>query len=318
VNRTFSHIDHFVSERDAAWFEELAGTVARGRAALLARARTWAPEGDAAASLVALIDAGQSGNSPECEKAVRRLRAYTRPPDTGETAAALVALWRSGYAVRAACGPAVFDGINRVLDRQNRDGGWGACDNVQTEPSCPAATALALEALGYFGFRAGQRPVAVAVRFLLARQEADGGWLSLVGENGTRDTAQVFAGLRAIDFDMSALVVRRAVRWLKETQSADGGWGEPAGDADSTAWALLGLLAADEADSAEVRAGAEFLVGTQRADGGWGAAVHLPLTALARYAGAVGANRTRRDTGHRPPAPKSPSSRLFADNERVL
>ena len=76
--------------------------------------------------------------------------------------------------------------------------------------------------------------------------------------------------------------IRAAVRWLKTVQNSDGGWGESClsyddpseagvgpSTASQTAWALLGLLAAGEADSESVQTGIEYLLGTQDADGGW-------------------------------------------------
>ena len=58
---------------------------------------------------------------------------------------------------------------------QNRDGGWAAFDrdidsevltkvpfadhNAMLDPSCPDITARVLEALGHYGYRAGQPPV---------------------------------------------------------------------------------------------------------------------------------------------------------------
>ncbi|HAW27113.1 MAG TPA: squalene--hopene cyclase, partial [Planctomycetaceae bacterium] len=36
-----------------------------------------------------------------------------------------------------------------------------------------------------------------------------------------------------------------------------------------TAWALMGLMAADEIDSAAVRRGVHYLLETQKADGNW-------------------------------------------------
>ena len=78
--------------------------------------------------------------------------------------------------------------------------------------------------------------------------------------------------------------VRRAVGWLKLNQRADGSWGESndsyvyldqagQGDADTafqTALALLGLMAAGEGDSLEVRRGVDYLLRTQQPDGLWG------------------------------------------------
>src|SRR6185503_5412068 len=136
-------------------------------------------------------------------------------------------------------------------------------------------------------------------------------------------------------------------------QNADGGWGEScrsyddpsvAGQGESpasqTAWALLGLLAAGEGRSPEVRAGVEYLAGTQDADGGWTEEpftgtgfprvfylkyhmypVYFPLMALARYAGAVNApptqiNKTitRIDSGHPLSGPKGGYRHTLAEN----
>jgi squalene-hopene/tetraprenyl-beta-curcumene cyclase len=108
----------------------------------------------------------------------------------------------------------------------------------------------------------------------------------------------------------------KAVAWLKSVQRADGGWGEDnfsyhdtsfAGryrfsTAFQTAWALLGLMAAGEAQCAEVKAGVDFLLRGQQSDGVWndkcftapgfpkvfylkyhGYDKFFPLWALARY-----------------------------------
>ena len=103
---------------------------------------------------------------------------------------------------------------------------------------------------------------------------------------------------------------------LKSTQQPDGGWGEacctycdPAlagrgcySTSFQASWALLGLLAAGEADSPEVRSGIEFLLHAQNEQGVWedevftapgfprvfylkyhGYDKYFPLWALSRY-----------------------------------
>jgi squalene-hopene/tetraprenyl-beta-curcumene cyclase len=65
-------------------------------------------------------------------------------------------------------------------------------------------------------------------------------------------------------------------------QQESGGWGESAASYDDprlrgegkatasqTAWAILGLCAAGEVDSAAVESGVQYLLHTQRDDGGW-------------------------------------------------
>ncbi len=257
-------------------------------------------------------------------------------PDTDDTSMVLIALARTGHAHRPEVQPATTRAVNWLLAMQNSNGGWGAFDrnienevlekvpfadhNAMLDPACPDITARVLESLSHYGFRIGQRPVDRAIEFVLARQEEFGAWFGRWGVNYIYGTWQVLVGFAAVGFDMGTPAIRRAVRWLKDAQNADGGWGEScqsyddpntAGQGESTpsqtAWAVLGLIAAGDADSAEVRAGVEYLVGTQNTDGGWTEGpftgtgfprvfylkyhmypVYFPLMALGRYAGAIG------------------------------
>ncbi len=290
-------------------------------------------------------------------------------PDTDDTSMVLIALARTGHATRAAAGPAVHRAVNWLLAMQNSDGGWAAFDrdinkqvlekvpfadhNAMLDPSCPDITARILESLSHYGYHVGQPTVDRAVRFILARQEEAGGWFGRWGVNYVYGTWQVLVGLAAVGFDMTAPPIRRAVRWLKDVQNEDGGWGESCrsyddptqagigpSTASQTAWALLGLIAAGEVGTAEVRAGVEYLIGTQSADGGWAEEpftgtgfprvfylkyhlypVYFPLMALGRYCQAVRCQPTatrplgyRLDSGHTAPGLKGAASNILADS----
>lgn len=221
-------------------------------------------------------------------------------PDTDDTAMVLKALARHGYD-RDEKGN-LTEPVNRaltwLLGMQNSDGGWAAFDrdinheiltevpfadhNAMLDPSCPDITARALEALGYFGHEVGQSHVDRAIAFIAKTQDPRGCWIGRWGVNYLYGTWQVLQGLKAIHFDMQHPMVRHAVAWLKSVQQPCGGWGETcrsyddpslAGQgsptASQTGWALLGLLAAGEANSQEVRAGVDYLLSQQNADGNW-------------------------------------------------
>ncbi len=161
-----------------------------------------------------------------------------------------------------------------------------------------------------------RKAIAKGIDFLKREQEADGSWFGRWGTNYIYGTWSVLVALEAAGEDPSQTYIRRAVEWLKSAQRPDGGWGEPCStywdptlaghDCDSTsfqtAWAMLGLMAAGEAYSPEVRRGAEFLFRIQREDGVWkdevftapgfprvfylkyhGYDKYFPLWALARY-----------------------------------
>lgn len=290
-------------------------------------------------------------------------------PDTDDTSMVLIAIARGGHSTREPCRAAIHRALNWLLAMQNSDGGWAAFDrdinkeiltkvpfadhNAMLDPSCPDITARVLEALSHYGYRTGQPPVDQAVAFILSHQEENGSWFGRWGVNYVYGTWQVLVGLEAIGFDMTVPAVRRAVRWLKEAQNADGGWGESclsyddpstAGQgpstASQTAWALLGLMAAGEGESEEVRAGVEFLVGAQDPDGGWTEEpftgtgfprvfylkyhmypVYFPLMALGRYATLIGRQTSaenrpqyRLDSGHPLQSRKSPSVGTLTDH----
>lgn len=247
-------------------------------------------------------------------------------PDTDDTAMVLMALARLG-----AQDEALKRGIDWLLHMQNKDGGWAAFDrdinrevltkvpfadhNAMLDPSCPDITARVLEALGHFGYDTRHPQVRRAVAFLEKTQERFGGWIGRWGVNYIYGTWQVLQGLARIGFDGRQPMVRRAVDWLKQVQQPGGGWGETcrsyddpslAGQgtptASQTAWALLGLLAAGEAGSDEVKAGIDYLLATQQPDGSWHEepftgtgfpkvfylkyhmySLYFPLMALARY-----------------------------------
>ena len=233
-------------------------------------------------------------------------------------------------------GRAMQRGIRWLLAMQNKDGGWAAFDrginrdvltkvpfadhNAMLDPSCPDITARVLEALGHYGYTVAHPRVQKALKFLEKTQDRRGCWIGRWGVNYLYGTWQVLTGLRRVGFDMQQPMVRRAVAWLKGVQQMNGGWGEScrsyddpklAGQgpptASQTAWALLGLLAAGEADSDTVQLGIEYLVATQGPDGNWQEEwftgtgfpkvfylkyhmyrLYFPLMALTRYAQAVG------------------------------
>ncbi|MCS6865249.1 MAG: prenyltransferase/squalene oxidase repeat-containing protein [Gemmataceae bacterium] len=265
------------SARDDAWFVEVGEVLARGWKAYLERYRYSPP--DIPGTWLAWLDSGLPAEAPACAEFVQLLLHQPRPSRLTEQARVLTALARSGYAIHSEWASRIHETLELLFDTCRRDGGW--CDALQPQPqqpSCPVVTACVLEALGAFGLRWGQPMAQHAVRFILARQEETGLWT---------DLWQVFAGLAAVGYDLTAIGVRRAVRGLKELQNDDGGWGTPRSTPGATAVAVLALLIADEPDCPEVQAGAEYLVGTQRADGFWHEATATVLQALGRYLRAV-------------------------------
>jgi squalene-hopene/tetraprenyl-beta-curcumene cyclase len=185
-----------------------------------------------------------------------------------------------------------------LMGMQSRNGGWAAFDRDNTssylakipfsdfgemlDPPSVDVTAHVVEMLGRLGYRREDPAIRKGLSYIWRNQESDGSWFGRWGVNYVYGTGAVLPALKAAGEDMAQPRVRRAVGWLATHQNDDGGWGESCasyvdpslrgkGDstASQTAWALIGLLSADGADTEAVRRGIEYLVSTQLEDGTW-------------------------------------------------
>ena len=218
-------------------------------------------------------------------------------PDVDDTIAVLTLLFKCDLPNRE-----LMDGfqlgLNWLKSMQSANGGWAAFDvnnskawvnripfsdhGACLDPPTPDITGRALELFGLLGEDKNTPFIKKALQFIFNTQDKTGAWWGRWGINYVYGTWCVLTGLATIGFDMKDMRIQQAVRWLKSTQHGDGGWGEsPEGYKkhryipwhrsvpSQTAWALMGLIAAGEADSAEVKAGVEFLLRNQTATGEW-------------------------------------------------
>jgi squalene-hopene/tetraprenyl-beta-curcumene cyclase len=221
-------------------------------------------------------------------------------PDVDDTCMALMVLAqaRAGGTPEARA-EAMRRGLAWMMGMQNDDGGWASFDrgndkhwltavpfadhNAMIDPSTADITARVLESLSHFpDFGVAHPAVTRALGFLRRDQTTEGCWYGRWGVNYLYGTWQVLRGLAAIGEDLEAPYVRRAVRWLLGRQNDDGGWGESIASYDhpgqkgigpstpsQTAWALMGLIAAGETASPEVKRGVLHLLDRQTPDGTW-------------------------------------------------
>jgi squalene-hopene/tetraprenyl-beta-curcumene cyclase len=219
-------------------------------------------------------------------------------PDTDDTAVILMVLDRVPVPDTAAKRRAMAYGTNWVLGMQSRNGGWGAFDTdndsawlneipfadmrAMIDPPTEDLTGRLLELMGTQGFDARFGRVRGALDFVRRTQRPGGAWWGRWGANFVYGTWSVLAGLEAVGEDMRAPYVRRAVHWLESIQNPDGGFGETLASYDDesqagvgpstpsqTAWAALGLIAAEERPTPAIERAIEHLLDTQRPDGGW-------------------------------------------------
>ncbi len=158
-----------------------------------------------------------------------------------------------------------------------------------------------------------------ALAYLRREQEPEGCWFGRWGVNYIYGTSGVLTALSLVAPQSHQLHIKRGAAWIIGCQNPDGGWGEtcesyknPAlkgqgkSTASQTAWALIGLMAAESAigkfAEPAIERGVNYLVETQRSDGTWNESEftgtgfpghfylkyhlyqqHFPLTALGRY-----------------------------------
>jgi squalene-hopene/tetraprenyl-beta-curcumene cyclase len=242
---------------------------------------------------------------------------YENPhyPDVDDTAVVGMLLHRENPVAHA-------DSISRaetwILGMQSRDGGWGAFDaennkyylnhipfadhGALLDPSTADVTARCVSFLAQLGHRADEPAMARAIAWLRSEQLPDGSWFGRWGTNYIYGTWSVLCALNAAGIPHTDPSLKRAAGFLLETQREDGGWGEdnesydkaPRGvyhrsNPSQTAWALLGLMAAGEANHPAVARGVAYLSATQKPDGEWDeqpyTAVGFPRVFYLRYHG---------------------------------
>jgi squalene-hopene/tetraprenyl-beta-curcumene cyclase len=217
-------------------------------------------------------------------------------PDIDDTAMVLLALQHACSSNPEAQAAAERRAINWLLAMQSEDGGWAAFDvdnnwavlnevpfadhNAMLDPTCPDITGRVVECLSRRGMTTHDA-VRRGVQYLLRTQEKDGSWYGRWGVDYIYGSFLAMRGLTASRSPAAVDALTKAARWLRSVQNADGGWGEscasyekdrfvPAPSCPSqTAWALLGLQAAGDRSSANVKRGIEYLLERQRPDGTW-------------------------------------------------
>lgn len=193
--------------------------------------------------------------------------------------------------------PAIQEGLDWLLELQNRDGGWPTfCrgwGKLPFDRSGADLTAHALRALtawktqmeadqAYHTACGGQihfagfplspfeQDLNRGLRYLQDQQRPDGSWLPLWfgnqqaenEENPTYGTARVLAAYRDLDM-INDDCARRGISWLLEAQNADGSWGgapSTLGSIEETALAVDILLDARSEARSAVNKGLGWLV----------------------------------------------------------
>jgi len=189
-----------------------------------------------------------------------------------------------------------------LIGLQSKNGGFGAYDADNThhwinsipfadhkamlDPPTEDVTGRVLAFLGVLD-RAQDKPaIARAVAYLKQTQQDDGCWWGRWGTNYIYGTWSALAGLLLVGESSRAPYIVKAIDWLKSKQNPDGGWGETNDsyiDADlrgqmngplgflstpnSTAWALLAMLATGDTRSDALQRGIAWLLANQHEDG---------------------------------------------------
>ncbi len=218
-------------------------------------------------------------------------------PDVDDTAEVVLALRRVAHRDPAAAERAIERAVRWSQGMVSSDGAWGAfdADNLREvlyeHPFCDFGAVIdppSADVTAHMVEMLAEEPAADQVRlrrgiaWLVEHQEQDGSWYGRWGVNYLYGTGAAVPALVAAGMAIGDPVIRRAVEFLERHQNPDGGFGEDirsyddpslaaqgASTASQTAWALLALVAAGEADSDAARRATRWLSATQLDGGSW-------------------------------------------------
>jgi squalene-hopene/tetraprenyl-beta-curcumene cyclase len=224
---------------------------------------------------------------------------YNEPyPDCDDTAEILMALDRTDIGDQEWKAKEMQRALTWLFSMQSKNGGWAAFDQdndhelfneipfadhgAMLDPPTVDVTGRILWMLGRINHDVNDPMVQRALQFIKSEQEPDGCWFGRWGVNYIYGTWLVLSGLRSIGEDPSQAYIRKAAEWLKEHQNEDGGWGETCRSYElpnlrgkgkstnsQTAWAVMGLIEADAAESPAAKRGMQYLVKHQKKNGSW-------------------------------------------------
>ncbi len=191
-------------------------------------------------------------------------------PDVDDTAMVCLGLSRVEHPNGRYQSESVQRAMDWILSMQCKNGGWASFDKDNDK--------MVFQHIPFADHNAVKR----AIAFIRKEQEPDGSWFGRWGVNYVYGTALVLRGLEAIGLDLHEPCIQQGAEWLRMVQNPDGGWGETCGSYDDpstrgvgpstcsqTAWAILGLLAANDTRSDSVARGIAYLLRTQKKDGSW-------------------------------------------------
>jgi lanosterol synthase len=198
----------------------------------------------------------------------------------------------------------IFRAVQFILDRQNRDGGFGTYErtraprcverlnpsemytNCMTELSHVECTASCVTALARFrSWYPEHRRIVISaavergVDFLRSRQNIDGSYPAAWGIHFSYSAFFVAEALTSVGLGREDRALSGLAEWLVRHQRDDGGWGEhysscltghyvehPESQAAMTAWAVLALTRIAGTDHPAVRRGRQCLLDLQDQD----------------------------------------------------
>jgi energy-coupling factor transport system substrate-specific component len=171
----------------------------------------------------------------------------------GDLERTILALHACGASTRSLPGG---NPVARLLGYRARDGSFGHLSNL---------TAFAILALRAAGYSAANPTVHAAARWLARQQEGDGGFGfgARGGGSDVDDTAAVVQALVQARVPKRPILTR-ASAFLVRAQNLDGGYPQEQGglsNAQSSAWAVQGLVAAGRDPAAIMRAGSRSPLG---------------------------------------------------------